>query len=185
LFEDLGFEIGPGELVEVWGPNGSGKTTLLRCIVGLYSLEAGTVELPRGAEGVPSMLYVGHKGGFNALLSPLENLRWYGGLLGRRYSGAEANRALSRVGLESVAHRACQRLSAGQQRRVALARLVLSDSRLWVMDEPLTALDEQGSQVLRDLVVAQRRAGGAVLCATHQRLGIPDTRVVELGRAAV
>lgn len=170
LFDDLTVTLGPGDCLELRGPNGSGKSTLLRAVVGLYPDFAGTIE---AAES----LYLGHRPGIGSLLTAEENLRWYASL---KPGGASVGEALERVGMAGYERVACQHMSAGQQRRVALARLVLCPAQLWLLDEPLTALDRDGQTLVRTLIGDQRGRGGAVLCATHQPLGIDGAGVLDL-----
>jgi len=171
LFGALSFELGAGECLEVRGPNGSGKSTLLRCVAGLFSDYAGTVET------VPC-LYLGHKLGLNLLLTAHQNLRWYQGLRGT--SGSIAG-VLERVGMAGYERVVCQNMSAGQQRRIGLARMLVAQSPLWLLDEPLTALDAGGQDLVARLIEEHRSGGGAVVCATHQSLKLSDIRTMQLG----
>ena len=125
LFAELSFEVRAGECVELHGPNGSGKSTLLRCIAGLYPDFEGVVE-------AADFLYAGHRLGLNPLFSAEQNLAWYAALRGAESAVAQA---LERVGMAGYERTACQQLSAGQQRRVALARLLVCRSPLWLLDE--------------------------------------------------
>lgn len=170
LFDGLTVSLTAGECLELRGPNGSGKSTLLRAVLGLYPDYTGTI---RAAQS----LYFGHRPGISALLTAEENLRWYAALAPG--SGDVAG-ALARVGMEGYETVPCQHMSAGQQRRVGLARLVLCDAPLWLLDEPLTALDPQGQGLVRALVEAHCRDGGAVLCATHQGLGLAGAGTLSL-----
>lgn len=174
LFRNLGLTVAAGECVELRGPNGSGKSTLIRAVAGLFPDFTGVIEAAR-------CLYVGHLPGIAALLSAEENLRWYAAL---RPGGLSVGAALERVGMAGYERVACQHMSAGQQRRVALARLVLCPAPLWLLDEPLTALDAAGQRLVLALIEEQRRRGGAVLCATHQPLDIAGARVLDLAGAA-
>lgn len=174
LFRDLTLELNPGELLQLEGPNGSGKSTLLRVLLGLYPDFTGT-------RSVAECLYLGHRPGVSAVLTAAENLRWYAALQGVP-AGVAA--ALERVGMAGYENVVCQHMSAGQQRRVALARLVLGGAPLWLLDEPLTALDASGQELVRTLVEEHLAAGGAVVCATHQPLGIATARRMVLGAGA-
>jgi heme exporter protein A len=171
LFEDLTVALRRGECLELRGPNGSGKSTLLRAIAGLYPDYAGTI---RAAES----LYLGHRPGITGLLTAQENLRWYAAL---RPGGCSADEALARVGMEGYERVPCQHLSAGQLRRVALARLCLCPAPLWLLDEPLTALDGAGQALVHELIAEHQGNGGAVLCATHQGLELGGARALWLG----
>ncbi|MFP6796817.1 MAG: heme ABC exporter ATP-binding protein CcmA [Pseudomonadales bacterium] len=174
LFDRLALRVASGDILELWGPNGSGKSTLLRCLAGLFVADAGVIER------AGSLLYMGHRSGLNELLSPLENLRWYAGLHKRKVSPESLLSAIREVGLDRYKDVPSHMLSAGQMRRAALARLFISASRLWLLDEPLTSLDDDGAAVLRNLIAKHRRDGGACICATHVKLEFPQTRVLEL-----
>jgi heme exporter protein A len=171
LFDRLQVQLRPGACLELRGPNGSGKSTLLRAIAGLYPDFTGTID---AAES----LYLGHRPGVSALLTAEENLRWYGVL---RPGGRTPAEALATVGLAGYERVVCQQLSAGQLRRVALARLVVCPVPLWLLDEPMTALDHDGQRLVRNLVGDHLGAGGAALCATHQDLELPGAGVLALG----
>lgn len=173
LFDGLGLTLPAGQCLELRGPNGSGKSTLLRAIAGLFPDYGGTIVARES-------LYLGHRPGISALLTAEENLRWYQAL--RPGPGSVAS-ALAQVGMAGYERVACQRMSAGQQRRVGLARLLLCQAPLWLLDEPLTALDSAGTELVRRLIAGQLERGGAVLCATHQPLGLPDSDIVSLGTA--
>ncbi len=174
LFQGLSLMLQAGETVELHGPNGSGKSTLLRAIAGLYPDVTGTLE-------AVASLYLGHRAGISARLTAAENLTWYQALAGA--SGTDpvgVAEALARVGLGGYEDTVCQQLSAGQQRRVGLARLLVCRAPLWLLDEPLTALDRSGAGLVRELIGAHTAAGGAVLCATHQSLGLDAARRLSL-----
>ena len=188
LFTALDLAVLPGDLVEVRGPNGCGKSTLLRCLAGLYHPEAGRVE--RSAP----FTYLGHRAGLSADMTPLENLRWFAGIDGVRVEPATLDEAMDRVGLGAARFDHCGMLSAGQQRRAALARLLVGQATVWLLDEPLTALDDAGSALTRGFIDEHRAGGGAAVCATHRSLALPrsahaedrngrlpQTRVVALG----
>jgi heme exporter protein A len=183
LFQALTVALGPGDCLELRGPNGSGKSTLLRAVAGLYPDVSGTIH-------APDSLYLGHRPGISALLTAEENLRWYAGIAPaagdgpaaakQGAAGAETAAALDRVGMAGYERVACQHMSAGQQRRVGLARLLICPARLWLLDEPFTALDAAGQDLVRSLIDEHRRAGGAVLCATHQGLKLPGAGSLNL-----
>jgi heme exporter protein A len=179
LFEHLDLVLREGECVELTGPNGSGKSTLLRCICGLYPDYEGRID-------AASIAYLGHRPAVSGLLTPLENLRWFAALgagpAATAYAPLEG--VLDRVGLGGYEDVRCQYLSAGQQRRVALARLSISRGLLWLLDEPFTALDIAGQALVRRLLARHLEAGGAAICATHQPLQLAGARRLELGAVA-
>lgn len=177
LFAELDLDIFPGDVLEIMGPNGAGKSTLLRILAGLLPDFTGTVDRRHDGE----FLYLGHRTGMSPGLTGAENLRWFASLCNG--GGAPASTialALQRVGLLGYEDVPCQQLSAGQQRRAALARLLLSDAAVWLLDEPATALDDAGAELLRELIADHCRQGGAALLATHTRLGV-DARLLRLG----
>lgn len=181
LFDNLSITVSAGDLVELRGPNGSGKSTLLRALAGLYPDIDGEVEI------VPAT-YFGHRLGLSPLLSALENLTWFVGIDSEAARGSggssavssEIEAALERVGIRSP-RRSVGELSAGQQRRVALARLLLSARPLWLLDEPLTALDSDAIELVGELLCEHTASGGGVLCATHQDLPVASTARLDLG----
>lgn len=188
LFDGLDLAILPGDLIEVRGPNGCGKSTLLRCLAGLYHPEDGDVEC-----GAP-FVYLGHRAGLSADMTPLENLRWFAAIDAVRVESALLAGAMDRVGLGGARFDRCGMLSAGQQRRAALARLLVCRASVWLLDEPLTALDDAGCALMRGFIDEHRARGGAAVCATHRSLALPisahaegrngrlpQTRVVALG----
>ena len=157
--------VAAGDCVELVGPNGSGKITLLRTLAGLHSQYRGDFNLVES-------VYQGHRFGLDELLSPLENLAWFAGLQGQQLDRHHALEALERLGLLAEAHTACHRLSAGQQRRAAIARWLLAAPSLWLLDEPFNALDVQSQTLLNELLQEHCKAGGAVVCATHLKLQV-------------
>lgn len=177
LFAPLSFAVEPGSLVQLEGANGVGKTSLLRCVAGLSSRWAGELLwcgaplAKRRLELATASVYLGHATGLKAVLSPRENLLWWAGLRGIDAS-PEAEPALARAGLAGFEDAPCYQLSAGQQRRAALARLFVARASLWILDEPFTAIDRHGSAELEGWLAAHADVGGAVLFTTHQPLGM-------------
>ncbi|NLS13253.1 cytochrome c biogenesis heme-transporting ATPase CcmA [Vibrio sp. SM6] len=174
LFERLSFLISPGEIVQIEGRNGTGKTTLLRILTGLGHRDDGEVrwcDEPIEAcrdDFHHSLLYLGHHTGVKRELTALENLSFFQSLNGGESAEGALFQALAQVGLAGREDVPAGQLSAGQQRRVALARLWLSDHKLWILDEPLTAIDKQGVKVLERLFVRHAEDGGIVVLTTHQ-----------------
>lgn len=172
LFSDLNFTVNSGNIVQIEGPNGAGKTTLLRLLAGLSGAEQGEVrwqgeKLQRQREEWHrNLLFLGHQPGVKTILSPLENLAFYHAELDedQRFAALEA---VDLLGFEEIA---VAQLSAGQQRRVALARLWLSRAPVWILDEPLTAIDVNGIEKLMALFVQHAQRGGMVILTTHQPL---------------
>jgi heme exporter protein A len=180
LFSGLSFTVLPGEMVQIEGRNGAGKTSLLRILAGLSSPDAGEVRW----QGVNTrrqrdvfhqeLLYLGHQPGIKSVLTAFENLAFYLSVSSPSVRGDAASeaiyQALENVGLLGYEDVTVAQMSAGQQRRVALARLWLSNAPLWILDEPLTAIDKQGVATLIALFGQHAEQGGMVLLTTHQDL---------------
>jgi heme exporter protein A len=192
LFRGVSLRLNAGEVLQVAGPNGSGKTSLLRILAGLLPAAAGDVQY--GGETVlsghgrerwrQSRLYIGHAPAVKGALTAEENLAWLCAL------STPAPRdniwaALDRVGLRGFEDVPCQHLSAGQQRRVALARLYLEQHPVWVLDEPFTAIDKKGVAALEAHVQNHAAQGGTVILTTHHSLDhLSGLRILDLGRVA-
>ena len=178
--------LGPGELLQVSGRNGSGKTSLLRVLAGLLSAEDGTLawrQRPvRGgdAEYQRCIAYVGHADGLTPELDARANLAYAQWLAGEPPDAGAVRAALAAFGLDAVGEAPVRTLSQGQRRRVALARLALVPRPLWLLDEPLTALDADAVACWRGQLAAHLRAGGIAVVATHQA-SEPDGSVLRLG----
>lgn len=162
LFERLSWTAGAGTLVVVRGPNGAGKTTLLRALVGFHRVESGRVT------GIVAPGWVGHADGTKAELTALENLEFHRSLNGNGVLGPGT--ALERVGLADRATVPCRALSAGQRRRVAIARLLVAHHPVWLLDEPTASLDAGGERMLHGLVDAHCADGGIAIVATHRAM---------------
>ncbi|ELL0575854.1 cytochrome c biogenesis heme-transporting ATPase CcmA [Vibrio cholerae] len=189
LFESLSFEIHAGELVQIEGRNGTGKTTLLRIIAGLGECECGEIlwqrsKIQSDRESYhQDLLFLGHQTGIKRELTALENLRFYLAVHQQTVDEHAIFEALAKVGLAGREDVPVAQLSAGQQRRVALARLWLSKKPLWILDEPLTAIDKQGVSVLEALFLSHAQQGGIVILTTHQDMFAdnPKLRTIRLG----
>jgi len=187
LFRDLSFAVTQGEWLALRGPNGSGKTTLLRCVAGLVRPDAGEVvwdgKPSRGSEGRfrAELVYAGHLPGIKEELSAEENLRDALALRGVQRDDAAIAAALAEAGLEKRKHLPARRLSAGQRRRIGLARLALDPALIWALDEPLTALDDEGQALFRRLLERHLARGGLGLIATHHALFPAPVRELRLG----
>lgn len=175
LFESVSFSVSAGDLVQVEGRNGSGKTTMLRIITGLGDSDGGQifwngVETRKDRDAFhQDLLFIGHQTGVKKELTAFENLSFYQNLNGSAgVTQDDIWMALAKVGLAGKEDIPSGKLSAGQQRRVALARLWLSKHPLWILDEPLTAIDKQGIKVIEALFVEHTQNGGMVLFTTHQ-----------------
>ena len=179
LFSGLSLAAGPGELWQVAGPNGAGKSTLLRILVGLYGFFEGRVHWQTPDAGRDSLAFIGHRSGLREELTAGENLAWLCSLNVQSAAGIEA--ALAQVGMAGYEDVPVGQMSAGQQRRVALARLWLPGKPVWVLDEPFTALDSDGVALLESRLREHAAGGGLVIYSSHHRLA-DDVRQVLLGR---
>ena len=187
LFSGLSATINGGDIVQVEGPNGSGKTTLLRLMTNMSSDYSGAILWQGQAlarvrlDFLNQLLFIGHQTGVKKALSPRENLAWYAGL-NNGHQRCSIEHALEQVGLFGYEDVGCVQLSAGQLRRVALARLFLTPARVWVLDEPFTAIDRQGVANLEALMVEHAGGGGCVVLTTHQALHLPQVHRLDLNR---
>src|SRR5271168_739902 len=184
LFAGLSFAVDQGAALVVTGPNGAGKSSLLRALCGFLPLEAGGFALEGGdAERTvgEQAHYLGHADGVKGALTAGENLAFAAAMLGGRSSRAAQAAALARVGLAHVIDFPAGLLSAGQRRRVALARLLTADRRLWLLDEPATALDAAAQAALAAIMQGRLRGGGIIVAATHAPLGLDGAQEVRLG----
>lgn len=183
LFKGLSFALNPGELLLLEGNNGSGKTSLLRAIGGLLELEAGQVcwdDIPLRQERQyfeNSLVWMSHKAGFKSDLTLVENLQFEASL--RPQSTLDFEDILAQLGLNRLKRLPMRSLSAGQQRRVALARMLMSAAELWMMDEPFSNLDGEGRDLGVRLLREHLAGGGMAIVAAHQDvdIGAPMHRI--------
>ena len=178
LFSELSFSLDFGQIMQVQGANGSGKTSLLRTLCGFIMPDEGDI-IWRGEnireldeEYYAEMMYLGHLNAIKDELSALENLQISAGLSGVELNEKEAMAALRRMGLRGRELLPTKVLSQGQRRRVALARLLVSDAKLWVLDEPLTALDVGAVALIQELIEEHLKKQGMVIFTTHQPLQV-------------
>lgn len=172
VLEGVGFTLQPGRALILRGPNGVGKTTLLRTLAGLQPAVAGTVSLPP-----ESLAYASHADGLKATLTVTENLAFWASV----YGTGKVDAALEGMNLRALADRRAANLSAGQKRRLGLARLLVTGRPIWVLDEPTVSLDAASVQLFAGVVRAHLAAGGAALIATHIDLGLEEAEVLDLG----
>lgn len=168
LFEDLSFTVQRQEILQIRGNNGSGKTTLLKILSGLYGDYTGKVDWQ--LESWP--LFIGHKPGVKDQLTAGENLAWLAGLHRSDVGASELDGALEAVALSGYEDVACGSLSEGQRKRVNLARLFIIHSPVWILDEPLSAIDAQGVNLLQDLMARHMEDDGTVILTSHQALEV-------------
>jgi heme exporter protein A len=171
ILEGVDFTLSAGQVLLLRGPNGIGKTTLLRTLCGLQPAIGGTVSV-----SLDNLTYGAHADGLKTTLTVTENLEFWA----RVYGTDDIAPALTAFNLEDLADRAAHNLSAGQKRRLGLARLLVTGREIWALDEPTVSLDVASVQLFADAVRAHCAAGGAALIATHIDLGI-DAGVLDLG----
>ena len=184
VFSGLDFEAASGEALAVTGPNGSGKTSLLRLIAGLLTIADGSIGLEGGETELtlPEQAhYLGHRDALKSALSVLENLSFWQDFLGGEAFDASAS--LAAVGLDHAAHLPAAYLSAGQRRRLSIARLLVVRRPVWLLDEPTSALDTTGQSMFAALMGDHLARGGLIVAATHAPLGIA-ARELRIGGAS-
>ena len=187
LFTELDLAVGPGEWLHVQGENGTGKTSLLRILAGLSPPAAGAIRW----NGEPTqtlaedfrkeLLFLGHHGAVKEELTPFENLSLAAQLDGTTLDESAALKALARFGLRGREDLAVRFLSAGQKRRVLLARLAVRKATLWILDEPFTALDVKAVDMLSGLIVEHVTQGGIAILTSHQTIPLPHGKILKVG----
>lgn len=193
LFSNLGFELGSGEALALVGPNGAGKSSLLRALLGFLYLNAGTVKLEGADEETlaEATHYIAHADGLKTALTAGENLSFWAKILALRtkkttgsifFEPLSPKKALEKLRLDHIEQVPVAFLSAGQRRRVALARLLVAARPIWFLDEPTTALDAATVQIFAQICAEHLENGGLILAATHLDLGFKATRL-EIGGA--
>jgi len=186
LFSGLSFDLDAGQLLHVTGANGSGKTTLLRTLCGLSQPANGSITwrgIPISRQGddyFAALHFVGHKNGIQGDLSAIEQLHFDAALSGSD-SGKTAEEALYFMGLSPRSHLPTKVFSQGQQRRLALARLLITKKALWILDEPFTALDHATVKQLEQILINHTKDGGLVILTSHQPIALPDAKQIRLG----
>ena len=186
LFQNLSLHVRPGNLIRIGGANGAGKTTLLRILAGLSFHYTGELQwrgqsVARARETyLANLLFMGHRAAITPALTPMENLESFMRMR-QPVTRADLMAALAAAGLEFFEDIPARNLSAGQQRRIALARLYLSTEPLWILDEAFTAIDREAVAALEQLLLQRSRAGGAVILTTHHPLTLPGCEEIVLG----
>ncbi|WP_037081834.1 heme ABC exporter ATP-binding protein CcmA [Neorhizobium vignae] len=187
IFTDISFTLGAGESLVLTGRNGSGKSTLLRVVAGLLHPETGRVtwvseSAESGMRAAEACHYLGHRNAMKAELSVFENLSFWKEFFGdvEGSKGISPGEAAETVGLGGIIHLPFGYLSAGQQRRMAFAKLLVAYRPVWILDEPTAALDVNAESMFTALINAHLSGGGIVLAATHQPLGLGNARELKM-----
>lgn len=172
LFEDLNFELNSGELLQIRGINGAGKTTLLKLLTGFLEPDSGEI-LFEAKKTKEKIAYIGHEPGFTSWLTVEENIKFTAELYGHDHKPSEVCAVLDQFLLQSHAALFPHQLSQGQRRRLAFAMLSLSRAKLWILDEPFTALDQQAITLIQSLILEHLALKGIVVMSTHQEISWP------------
>jgi heme exporter protein A len=179
VFSNLNFEVAAGELLQLTGPNGAGKSSLLRVIAGLSDVNSGQITVENGSADLTlaqQAHYIAHSDAAKSALTVTENLKFWNDFLG----SGNINEVLASMNLQALADYPVALLSAGQKRRLALARLGLVQRKIWLLDEPSVGLDEASQAVLVDLMQQHLRANGIIIAATHVDLGLTPDKTLAL-----
>lgn len=182
LFNGISFTLEGGEILQIQGPNGSGKTTLLRILCGLALADEGEIFWngknihDNRHDYFRELSYIGHVNGIKTELTALENLD-IAGALAASGNGVSLREALVTVGLAEYENTPAQRLSSGQRRRLALARLLITATRIWILDEPFTALDDYGKRLIKEMIATHAAGNGITVLATHDAVDIQRHKI--------
>ena len=183
LFENLSFELNSGEVLKVSGPNGSGKTSLMKILAGLSSFETGSIDYDETKINSErynlDFLYLGHLAALSPELSCLENLK-YTMRLGNDNLDLDFSDALKKVGLKKFENELAGKLSAGQKKRIALSLLFITQSKVWLLDEPFSALDSKAIKIIETRVEDHCNSGGICILTTHQECNIKNMKEISL-----
>ncbi len=182
VFAGVSFSVASGEALTIVGRNGAGKSSLLRMVVGLVRIARGCIALDGGDPELnvaEQAHYLGHQDALKPSLSVAENLRFWSGFLGT--GAADIAEPLAAVGLDTLADLPAAYLSAGQRRRLSIARILAVKRPIWLLDEPTSALDAAAQEHLAEFMRAHIAGGGLILAATHSALGLDDARELRLG----
>lgn len=183
LFENLSFELNSGEVLKISGPNGSGKTSLMKILAGLSSFDTGSIDYDNTKINSErynlDFLYLGHLAALSPELSCLENLK-YTMHLGNDKLDLDFSDALKKVGLEKFENELVGKLSAGQKKRIALSLLFITQSKVWLLDEPFSALDSKAIKIIETRVEDHCNSGGICILSTHQECNIKNMKEISL-----
>lgn len=179
VFSKLNFTIDPGECAELRGTNGSGKSSLLRLLAGLVQPSSGSYSYSKGNDVRTALHFIAHQDAVKSTMTVAENMQFWCDVMG----GSSIATGLDAFRLGALKHEPAQLLSAGQRRRLTLSRLFLSPRPIWLLDEPMTALDQSTQELLRGHMASHLKRDGIIIAATHGDLGFSPDHVITLGNA--